>query len=91
MSEDLDKHPDGNIVMNPLLTYQTATPGNLSCFLRIIYASNPEEQNNYLTKREGGKSLQLIMHPEQALALSEDLAAAAQKALKRPGDDTPMT
>jgi hypothetical protein len=50
MSEDLDKHPDGNIVMNPLLDFQTATPGNSSCFLRIIYASNQEEIDNYLTK-----------------------------------------
>jgi hypothetical protein len=82
-SMDLEIGPDGMIVTRPVLGWTTAPAAGTAVIARIQYAERPEELQT------GGKAIQFVLTPQQALELAEILTTQAQRILgQRPPGKT---
>lgn len=70
--EEWDKWPDGNVIINSVLGWETATATE-TALIRIVYASTPQEA-------EAGKNLQIAMTLPQTEALIRDLTTTLEAA-----------
>lgn len=73
---ELDK--EGNIVTRPVLGWTTAPVAGMAVLMKLDYAERPEDI------KTGGKSLQAILTPHQALELAETLTKQARRILDAP-------
>jgi hypothetical protein len=66
--DDLETDSNGDIITNPVIGWTTATLAGMSVFLAIHYVETPLE-----LETEDGKSIQMILTPQQCLELAERL------------------
>jgi hypothetical protein len=74
----------GGLKVSPLLRWGTGHAYDSLCVVRLEYATSPE------TMGAGGESVQLIMPPKMALALSEQLRELAERVLAPGKQATPQ-
>lgn len=75
-----DLAPDGNIITHPLLGYSVVPVAGTTILARLEYAETEEQL------RTGGKAVQLVFGPRQALELADILTKQANRIL---GQATP--
>jgi hypothetical protein len=75
MPTKLRTNKDGQIATCPVLGWTTGTVGGVAILLAIDYAETPEQIQT------GGKSVQLVLTPQQSLELAEKLTTLANKTL----------
>jgi hypothetical protein len=68
----------GNIVTRPVLGWTTAPAAGMAVIVKLDYAETPQELQT------GGRSLQVILTPQQALELAEILTTQAKRVLNAP-------
>jgi hypothetical protein len=76
MPNQLKTDENGNIVTSPVLGWTTGTLAEMNVLLAIDYAEKPEDIQT------GGKSVQLVLTPQQSLELAAKLTTLAQQILK---------
>jgi hypothetical protein len=74
----LEINHDGTVVTRPVLGWTTVTVAETAVLLSLQYAEKPEDI------RTGGKSLQVVMTPQNALELAESLTKQARRILDAP-------
>lgn len=74
----LEIDEQGNIVTRPVLGWITVPVAGMSVLLRLNYAETPEELGM------GGRHLQVILTPQQALELAEILTIQGQHIFRVP-------
>ena len=65
---DLQKDANGNIITNPLTGWTTVMVGGSSLLVAIQYVDHPEQFAN-----GGYHQVQIVMTPEQALLIADQL------------------
>jgi hypothetical protein len=70
---ELDEH--GDVIVNPLIGWKTATVANSAVVLEVQYADCPVGLEN------GRNSLQLVLTPLQSLELAEGLTREVRRIL----------
>jgi hypothetical protein len=76
--DDLEMNKDGTVKTRPVLCWTIASVAQMSVLLRIHYAETPAEL------KTGGRSIQVILTPGQALDLAQSLAKPATHLLSAP-------
>ncbi len=89
--ENFQKNPDGTIKVCPIVGYTIFTPLGMTCVMRLEYVHSEEALLAHFSKGEPPDAVQIVMHPQQALELSESLARAARKVMSPPSDGTLKT
>jgi hypothetical protein len=74
----LDLDEKGNVITRPVLGWTTGPVAGMDVFLKLDYAENDAQL------RTGGKALQCILTPQQALELAETLTKQAKRVLDAP-------
>jgi hypothetical protein len=85
---DLQKNPDGTIKLCPLVGYSTFRPFGMMCAIRLEYVQSEGALDAY-SKGLSPDAVQVVMHPEQAIDLSEMLQRAAHAVLTPPNNGNP--
>lgn len=71
-----DTYPDGNIITHPFTGYTVAPVADTAILARLEYVENEDQ-----LRTGGGKAVQLILTPPQALELADALAKNANRIL----------
>jgi hypothetical protein len=74
-SEELELDEHGNIKTMPVTGWTTAVLAEIAVLLKIQYVERPQEIET------GGKSLQLVLMPQQCLELAAQLTKFARLVL----------
>ena len=74
-ASELDKDASGNVILRPVMEWITGTAAETGVILAIRYLESPEQFQT------GGKRVQLVLTPQQCLALSETLTKLANNIL----------
>jgi len=75
--DDLETDSNGEVITHPVIGWTTATLAGISIFLAIHYVETPLE-----TETEDGKSVQMVLTPQQCLELAERLTNLALSLLE---------
>lgn len=75
---ELDTDNEGNVIISPLMGWTMTSVAGTAVLLRLEYATTPEE------RRTGGRVLQTVMSPAQALEIAEALQRHAHRILGAP-------
>jgi len=75
MSDELEVGPNGEVILHPVVGWTTAPIAESAVLLRLLYVSAPDEFAS------GGRALQTVMTPQQALELAATLTKQANHIL----------
>lgn len=84
MSVDFEKSPDGNIVLRPVIGWTPFVPFGMACGLRIEFVQSEEHLQAALKNERKPDAVQIVLTPEQAELLAQDLMKVVQAAAARP-------
>ncbi|WP_028958739.1 hypothetical protein [Sulfitobacter sp. 20_GPM-1509m] len=84
MSVDFEKSTDGNIVMCPVIGWTPFVAFGMACGLRIEFVQNEEHLQAALKNERKPDAAQIVLTPQQAELLAQDLLKMVQTASVRP-------
>lgn len=76
--EAMEVDEQGNLIVRPLLGWASIPMLNMFVFLRLRYEETPAEFGTE------GRSLQMVLTPQQALDLARELELQAKRVLGQP-------
>lgn len=77
-----EKSADGNIVVNPVIGWQSFIGFGMSCGLRIETCHSDAHMQAVFEKREQPDAVQIVLSPKQARELAELLLRQAEQCLQ---------
>ena len=81
---DFEKSPDGNIVVHPVIGWTPFVAFGMACGLRLEFVESEEHLQAALKNERKPDAVQIVLTPQQAEILAQDLMKVVQAATVRP-------